>query len=798
MRVDLHCHSKFSKKPSLWLMEKIGCPESFTEPKSVYHILKSMGMTAVTITDHDQIEGCLEIAEFPDTFISEEVTAAFPEDQCKLHVLVFHINEVQHQELQQLRENVYDLVRYLNQENIAHALAHPLFKVSEYYDLKHLEKLLLLFKVLEINGGESGYVNEDLRRILQLITPARIANLADKHNLAPIGPEPWVKYCIGGSDDHSSLHLARAFTDVADAENWPAFWDGVQNGRASVTEHPGTPPMLAHFMYGTAYQFYKGKFKLDQYVNQDLFLRFLDRALQRGPWTEESLMDRFWFRWGQYMRYKPDPGGPLSLLNLLRWEASEAVLQNPDLLEYTQHSTGYDETMEQKWFALVNQVSNRVLMEFGSQLLDKLVNAHIFDVFSGIGSAGALYFMLAPFFVAFSLHKQGRDFGEAVRKRFEGIPSIPDIRIAHFTDTYNAINGAALRVQRQARLARETQKPYIVITCAPEGLTEEENVHRFTPVGEYAIPDYPDQRLWFPPFLEMLNYCYEQNFTHIHVSTPGPVGLAALAIARILRLPIYCTYYTSFPAYMHYAVADSYVEELLWNALFWIYSQMDRIYVPSKAALATLKQRGLPKEKLHLLPRGVDLELFHPSKRKPIPDASEETIHILYVGRVSQEKNLPLLAEAFRALTKDTPQAHLIIAGRGPYRDAMQDLLKETPCTFLDAMTDEELATLYASCDMFVHPAAADTFADVVLEAQASGLPVIVSVSGGADELVVPFETGLIVPGDDAAKLEEAMRKLATDPLRRRGMGQTARQYMERRPLAKAFSEWWGLLENPA
>ena len=87
MKADLHVHSKFSKRPSEWILKKLDCPESFTEPTVLYNICKQKGMTHVTITDHNVINGCLEIAHNPDVFISEEVTTYFPDDGCKLHVL---------------------------------------------------------------------------------------------------------------------------------------------------------------------------------------------------------------------------------------------------------------------------------------------------------------------------------------------------------------------------------------------------------------------------------------------------------------------------------------------------------------------------------------------------------------------------------------------------------------------------------------------------------------------------------------------------------------------------------------
>ena len=91
-KVDLHVHSKYSDRPSEWILRRIGAPESFVEPIELYRIAKSRGMDFVTISDHNCIDGALEIAHLADTFISDEVTTYFPEDGCKVHFLVCGID----------------------------------------------------------------------------------------------------------------------------------------------------------------------------------------------------------------------------------------------------------------------------------------------------------------------------------------------------------------------------------------------------------------------------------------------------------------------------------------------------------------------------------------------------------------------------------------------------------------------------------------------------------------------------------------------------------------------------------
>ena len=119
-RVDLHVHSRYSTCPSQWILQKIGCGESYTPPRKIYDIARARGMDYVTITDHDTIDGAMEIAHLPQTFISEEISAYFPDDKCEIHVLAWNITEAQHREITRLRTNIYELAPYLRGQGIAH------------------------------------------------------------------------------------------------------------------------------------------------------------------------------------------------------------------------------------------------------------------------------------------------------------------------------------------------------------------------------------------------------------------------------------------------------------------------------------------------------------------------------------------------------------------------------------------------------------------------------------------------------------------------------------------------------
>jgi glycosyltransferase involved in cell wall biosynthesis len=758
-------------------------------------------MDLVTVTDHNNISGSAEIAHLPGTFISEEVTTYFPDDGCKAHVLVYDINDAIHREIQKVRENIFDFVDYLAQTGIVHVLAHPLYSVNDKLTIEHFEKFLLLFKNFELNGARDDYQNYSIRQIMQNLTPEVLDNLIDKHGIVPVSPEPWRKSLTGGSDDHSSLNVARQYTVVKGARSLKEFLQGIDMARTIPVGKGSTPRVMSHNIYGIAYQYYKRKLNFESDVNKDLVLRFLNRCLQEGPESDERLVTRLIYSWRKRKASKQQEGSRIQ--DLLRFEAQKLLKGDPDLMEITSNGNGKTENRAERWFSFVNQVSNKVLINFWDSLLSSLSGAHFFNMFQSLGSAGAAYTVLAPYFVTFTVFSRDRHFSTAAKEHFEirGVTgNEKPAKIVHFTDTFHEINGVALTIQHQLELAGKTGKDLTVITCDSETRPPMKGQMNFNPIGVYGFPEYPEQKMFLPPFLEILNYCYEQRFTQIHVATPGPMGLAALAVARIMKIPLSGTYHTAIPQYAHILTGDYAIEELVWKYTTWFYDQLNLILVPSASTERELIGKGIDPKKICLFPRGVDAARFHPSKRnvnflKERFNAGDGP-KILYVGRISKEKDLHVLAQAFRNLTQTHWDVELILVGDGPYLKELKELLAGTPSIFTGYRDGEELATIYASCDLFAFPSATDTFGNVVLEAQASGLPVIVSNSGGPQENMIPHKTGQVVQVGDPEALLQTLKFLLADRERLKEMGKAARLNMENRSYERAFDETWQIYQK--
>ncbi|QJB58402.1 glycosyltransferase [Pseudodesulfovibrio sp. zrk46] len=798
-KVDMHVHSKFSTRPSQWILQKIGCPESFTEPASLYAIARERGMDLVTITDHNTINGCLEIAHLPGTFVSEEITTYFPEDRCKLHVLAYDISEAQHADIQRHRENVFDLVPYLHDQGIAHALAHPLFAVNDKLTSAHFEQALLLFDVFEENGTRDARQNQVLRDIITRLSRMDIERLANIHGIEPMGETPWVKGLMGGSDDHSSLNIARMYTTFPGKPALENVLSGIDNHTCRPAGNPATPRTMAHNLYGIGYQFYRQKIgSMQTAASEHICFRFAQSALSPVPDTAKapaSLKERFLKLIGRSKAsLHREYASADSVQHMLLKEAGKIIIRDKELLAIAHGKVRDPQKLEAEWARFVSLAANRVLSQFADRTLNSVLGANIFDVFHSMGSAGSLYALLVPYFVGYDLFSRERTFSREILSRFRNKgESRRDrgLKIAHFTDTFDEINGVARTIRQQLDMVARHGKDMTVITCGAKA--DVPGAVSFAPVGRFSVPEYKELVLSYPPFLDMLTHCFEQEYDCILAATPGPVGLAGLAISRILKLPFHGTYHTAFPEYVGAFTEDTALEDGCWRYMSWFYDQMEVIYAPSEATKFELADHGIDPEKIVTYPRGVDTFRFHPEKRNGFYkqyDVQSRT-KLIYVGRVSQEKGLDVLADAYKKAARMRDSLQLIVVGDGPYLDQMKRELRGLPVTFTGVLKGESLAQAYASADLFVFPSATDTFGNVVLEAQASGLPVIVTDKGGPCENVLQDETGLIFPAGDADALLRAIIHMVDTPERIKYMGKRARAHVENRTFDATFLKTW-------
>lgn len=793
-KVDLHIHSRFSDRSAEWIARRLSLPDSYSEPRFLYGELRKRGMQFVTLTDHNRIEGCLEIAELPGTFISEQVTTYFPEDRCQAHLLVWGISEQQHREIQSCRENIYDLQKYLAQEQLAHAVAHPLFRSNDRLEPSHFEKLILLFKCFEgINGLRDALLGDVARFILGALTPERIEQMANRHNLAPTHEKPWHKTLVAGSDDHGGIFPASAYTEVREAVSPGDFLAKVKAGRCSPKGKGGTPLALSHGLYNTISKFISDRLPMADKQSAGLIEKVFSRFMEGKDPTEFSFSEKLGFLAQGLVSGKIfELAKPA---NASFWKQLSNYVSDTDLKALLAKETAGVKEPERRAFIIANLFANQLAFRFFTKFVKQLSSGNIIESLQDFSTLAPILLILSPYIYSFQSQSPSRKWLREISRQVAGEipPVLQNRKRAWFTDTLEDVNGVANTIRKLTAAGVASGKEITVVTSRNDSSITDIPIKNFQPIGEFELPEYELQKLSFPPVLRILDYIQSEGFTEVIVSTPGPIGLTAILAAKMLSLPVSGIYHTDFPQYVRILTDDSFLETLTWNFMRWFYSQCDLIYVNSEHYRHCWVSRGIPSEKIRILPRGLDSVLFNPSRRNPTVRArfgatNGEAI-LLYVGRVSKEKDLDVLATAYRKLQNKNAALRLVIVGHGPYLNELKATLPEAH--FTGYLAGEDLATVFASSDIFVFPSTTDTFGNVVLEALASGLPCVVSDSGGPRELVEDAVTGFVTESLSAESFARGVEKIAADPALRAEMSRKARQSIAERDWGAAFEKFW-------
>ncbi|HMP76273.1 MAG TPA: glycosyltransferase family 1 protein [Kiritimatiellia bacterium] len=367
-------------------------------------------------------------------------------------------------------------------------------------------------------------------------------------------------------------------------------------------------------------------------------------------------------------------------------------------------------------------------------------------------------------------------------------------RVALFVDAPDHTSGVATTLRQWHAAAEREQAGLCIHYCGfedqfPGGV-------RFAPVGTVTLGAYAGLKLCMPQVQEVFRR-FEQAPPHVvHLSTPGPMGLLGLAAARRHGIPVVGTFHTDFPSYAEHLSGDPQLGVATWRFMRWFYGQMERVAAPSSDIRNKLIHQGFSPSRVQIVGRGVRTDAFSPEHRDPALRAEwgPNIRHwLLYVGRISREKNLPCLVEAFRLLAARRPDVGLVVVGKGPYEAELREALAGLPVVFAGLRRGEDLARHYASADLFVFPSRTDTFGVVLLEAQASGLPVLVSNDGGPKDAMLPRRTGFIIEPMNPTLLARQAEAVLADEEARQFMGAEARRWAVRQTPEKSFQAFWNL-----
>ncbi|MBN1945036.1 MAG: glycosyltransferase [Bradymonadales bacterium] len=785
IKVDLHVHSKFSDSPKTWFLEKVGSKECWTEPEDVYKRARQRGMELVTLTDHDTISGALEIAHHgPHVFISEEISARFPENGCVAHVLAFDITEAQHREIQYLRYNIYDLVDYLRAQDILYSLAHPLSAVNHRLTTENVEKMFLLFPNMELlNGPRDEYHYHTLLQLAQRLTPQKLDQWANKHSIEPVSWDP-ARHWTAGSDDHSGHAIARCYTIFQGEPTLEQLKNALTQGQIRVAGDFMTPESLGHTIYSGTIRYFTERSKYSK--ENEPFSAIRSTVVEGKP---------------------PDPSalsnGLVRTVLEAYMEVTKEGIKLPALPDIQQH--GNTEAIHSQIYRFVGRMFHHASKRVSGNMVDQFTDLRFSEMMHELPILLELGYLSIPYLIGFRYFYNDRNTAERVVKGLNLLDLPPqEPRVAIFTDTIDSVNGVSLSLRRLADQLSEAGHFVKIIGlsgCQEDAIQSEQagekHIVRFEALKEFPLFAYSDMKLGVPPLLALLEYVVKNRVTLIQASTPGPMGIAALIISKLLGVRIVGNYHTQVPEYAERLTNDPTVGRIVRGFVRWFYDAMEYVIAATHATRDYLVELGIRSDRVKIVPRGVDVNLFSPAQRRddlwPRYGLNGST-KLLYVGRISKEKNLDGLLEAFQAVQKEGAEVELAVVGDGPYRKELeQHYSRQQGVVFTGFLEGSQLAQAYASADIFVFPSTTDTFGNVVLEALASGLPAVVTDQGGPSEIVQHNRTGFIVPAGNTTGLVWAILQLVQDPSRRRSMSVAARKSAEAWGYHSAAEALWGV-----
>jgi glycosyltransferase involved in cell wall biosynthesis/predicted metal-dependent phosphoesterase TrpH len=720
-RVDLHCHSSASELSRLGIQRAVGLPECATPPAEVYELAKRRGMDFVTITDHDTIDGVLQIADLPGVFVSEELTVHFRGEPQAVHVLCWGIDAEDHEWLQFHNDDVEECAEYLREHEIACGLAHPWYNVGAPLTARHRRRLAEMFAVWEVRNGA---------RARELNMPAAIY-IATRDGAG-----------VGGSDDHAGVDIGRTWTETPSVATTADLLASIRAGEVSAKGAQGSAAKWAHAAIALAARSLGPNLEQApaQRPDPQVVMKMARRLIVEGdarhgetgtdltPQDARALL----YAWLDAVE-----------LGHLDGERLIALMQEEDF----SHSALYRRACrahERKLRIAVEQALTAVAGRSGIEQ----AAVGLFE-----GCLAAIPYAPATAFLANERAKLDRHSDE-----------VETPRIAIVADGIGSTHG----VTRTIEEIRQRGVPGFEIEVLG---TDQAVDRRLSAVAEIDVPFYEGLKIGVPSLTSAVQTLAEGCFDAIHVCSPGPAGVVGALVARTMGLPLLGSYHTELTSYTALRSGAESLAAAMDLAVGTFYGACDLVLSPSAASDAVLARAGMTGERVLRWDRGVDTTRFHPELR----DGSllpSNRFNVLYSGRITREKGADLLADAFLLARKTDPRLHLVLAGGGPEAERLREQVGEH-ATFLGWLSGADLARVYASADAFLFPSSTDTFGQVILEAQASGLPVVAVARGGPVSLVEHRLSGLLCEPQTRA-LAGALLELSSSPLLRRRLAATA------------------------
>jgi predicted metal-dependent phosphoesterase TrpH len=592
--IDLHVHSHFSAHPSEWFLQRLGTRESYTDLETVYQLAKSRGMTMMTITDHNEIAGSVLLKErYPHHVITGvEATTYFPENGCKVHVLVYGLDEEQFRMINHLRSDIYQLRDYLKEQNLAHAVAHPTFSINKKLNLEYLERLFLLFDYFEgINGSRSRISNEVLMETLAVLTPEKIDDLYRKYRIEPYSDTPWIKGMIGGTDDHSGLFIGKTYT-CADAETPVQLLEELKKKRVSPMGRHNDFQGLAFAIYKIAYEFSKTRsngFSLPLFnsINQLIFEQ-----------NQMGIKDRLVFEKMKYSKSTKE-----NTIKQLLLELVNTFKKNENFSIDAKLNCVYEK---------IAKVSDEFFRIFIAGIEQGLSQGDITVLIKNISGAIPSIFLSLPFFSTMNLLHGSRALLNDLTCTYQGGLQRRKRKVLWFAEVVDELGEDIFSFISKSNSNGDDSDEIVVVASLPEEGNNKTFSFPFLKVPvvyTYSLPFRSNYTLIFPSLLTSLKLIYDACPDKIIVSDPGPFGFLGLLASRLLHVPCVGVYPSGMVRQAIEYVEDEKMCRMIEDFTRWFYSLTDTIAVPSEEYIDMLRIKGYDGDKISVCPIEDSIDL---------------------------------------------------------------------------------------------------------------------------------------------------------------------------------------------
>jgi glycosyltransferase involved in cell wall biosynthesis len=809
LRVDLHCHDLNSDIPDELWGRILRLPETWLKTKKLVKQLKNNDCDVLTVTNHNNARSCWELKKSGvDVLVAAEFTCFFPEYDLFIHVLTYGFTPEQEIELNKVRQNIYDFLRYTTQHNIPVVMPHPLYfyTKNEKMDLSLFEKLAVIFQRFEVLNGQRDLWQSVLTlNWTQGLTADKINTYAKRHKLNPadFGVDPHQpKILTGGSDDHTGIFAGlcgsylyvpnlteRLKTEKASVlalealrlGNVAPFGQVNENEKLNIAlldyfaqvatklKDPGLLRILLH--RGSAWD-KVGCFILSNFI---LELQKSKKSRKFFDFVHEALQGK-----------KPNI--------LLKWQISKDYRFCIDQLEKIAKSKHQPHEV---FVATVNEAI-RELFSHLNKLIAKRINSfienHQGDKLEGFSTEEltrkfevpsqltALFFnegkhqdnisnisiekildnLSFPVLISAVLASSSLASTRVLYQNRELLNNFSDYigknkhskRALYLTDTLRDKNGVSNSLSGKLKEIQRANLPVDFLIC-DNNFESEPHLHVVRPIGTFEVAKYGEQEIRFPDLMEIAQIFYEGGYDRIICSTEGPMALVAMFIQQMFNVPSYFFMHTDWIDFIkHTTDLNQHERDRVRRLLRALYNRFDGVFVLNNDHKEWLSgyEMSLPEEKVfltahHSEPRNMSVK---PGRKSDIIAGANDDTPILFIAcRISKEKGLLDLPFIIEKAKEQLPDLRIVIAGSGPATEELKQRLPQA--VFLGWQSKEQLVSLYLTLDLFIFPSQFDTFGNVILESFVHGMPALAYNTKGPKDIIQHNVSGFLV--DDITEM---------------------------------------------